>query len=178
MLINSSCFNLSNNSSRTLIGRNEESPLFGLVGCLELTHTFKKRHSEQLRCFGAIARHPKWLQRFDRMQPSRTARSVPGMSRCTVPEKPIRSGLEYTDKFAFPDQLRASDQITYWKQHGADQHTDPPLSADHHSLRGQLSFRWSTQLDGQLILRWSTQLATVNSAWGLNTAYDLKQLTI
>ncbi|KZV51613.1 ATP-dependent zinc metalloprotease FTSH 9, chloroplastic [Dorcoceras hygrometricum] len=145
-------------------------------------HAFKKRHSEQLRCFeqlhclehlycfeqfhcfGAIARHPKWLQHFDRTQPSRTARRVPGINRCTVSEKSVWSDLEYTDRFDCPDQLGASDQIAHSKWHGAYQHADPPLSVGRHSLRGQLS------------LRWSTQLATVNSAWGLNTTYDLKQL--
>ncbi|KZV19928.1 psbP domain-containing protein 1, chloroplastic [Dorcoceras hygrometricum] len=89
----------------------------------------------------------------------RTARNVSGMRSCTVPEKPVGSDLEYADRFVCPDQLWALDQIAYWKQHGAYQHVEPPLSAGRHSLRGQLSLRMSTRLSmvnsargGQLIL--------------------------
>ncbi|KZV45162.1 hypothetical protein F511_11762 [Dorcoceras hygrometricum] len=85
------------------------------------------------------------------------------MSRCTVLEKTGSVRFRVRRSVCLPNQLRDSNQIAYWK-HGAYHHADPPLSAGRHSLRGQLS------------LRWSTRLVMVNSAWGLDTAYDQKQL--
>ncbi|KZV43918.1 hypothetical protein F511_27278 [Dorcoceras hygrometricum] len=84
----------------------------------------------------------------------RTARSVSSMSSCTVPEKSVRSGLEYADRFACPDQLWALTRSRI----GNNTQTLPSVQV-------------VTACDGQLSSRRSTQLVVVNAAC------DLKQLT-
>ncbi|KZV23655.1 hypothetical protein F511_35086 [Dorcoceras hygrometricum] len=79
----------------------------------------------------------------------RTSRSVLGMSSSTVPEKPVRSGLEDVDRLACQDQLWALDQIAYWN-----------------STQTLPSMQVVTACDGQLSSYWSTQLATLNIACG------------
>ncbi|KZV49552.1 hypothetical protein F511_16642 [Dorcoceras hygrometricum] len=102
------------------------------------------------------------------MQPSRTARSVPGINWCTVSEKPVRSGLEYADRFACPDQLGAFDLIAQISTLTLPLHRSSQLAMV------------NSARDGQLCSRRSTQLAISNSL-RLETARNLiacKQLAI
>ncbi|KZV14619.1 phragmoplast orienting kinesin-1 [Dorcoceras hygrometricum] len=113
----------------------------------------------------------------------RTARRVSGMSSCTVPEKPVRSGLEYADRFSCPygfgpDHVLETTR-TRLAHRPSPQCRSSQLAMVNSSCDGQISSQWSTQL----AMGRSTQLVVVNVTRGGQlslrpvTACDLKQLS-